>query len=310
MNIATITLNPAIDTIYHVDHWVEGSINRIRSHLRCAGGKGINVAKVLRTLGADVSCLGFIGGHHGRLLADLMQQRSLINQMTSIRAETRICINILSQHHTELLEQGPSIMDHEVEQFIQQLNAILQDKQLKIVVISGSLPASLPKDFYSTIIDLIKKQGVSVLLDSSGSSLWSTYNTPPMVLKVNESEWMEYKEHLSWNDETLEDSLLRMKSIPIILITQGKDGAIAKWYQEIYHIHHDPQSQIINATGSGDSVSAGLAFGIAQDLPVEEILQLAIACGIDNTQHLEAGTITPKTVEELKSSITISRIYS
>ncbi|WDI36274.1 1-phosphofructokinase family hexose kinase (plasmid) [Entomospira entomophila] len=308
MSIATITLNPAIDTIYHVDHWQEGGINRIQSLLRCAGGKGVNVAKVLRTLGADVSCLGFIGGHHGNLLADLMQQRSLTNQMTSIKEETRICINILSQEHTELLEKGPEITTEESEKFLLQLQSLLASKQLEMIVMSGSLPASLPPDFYSTIIQLAKQYGVSILLDSSGASLWSTYQTPPSILKVNEAEWKEYQNHLSWHQESLETSLLRMDSVPIILITQGKDGAIAKWNQTIYRIEHTPQLHVINATGSGDSVSAGLAYGILHHLTVEETLQLAIACGIDNTQHLEAGTIALESVHQHKKSIQVRQI--
>ncbi len=150
--ILTVTLNPSIDTSYQIDHLHIDDVNRVMPH-RTAGGKGLNVSRVLTQLDDEVLATGFIGGHLGEALADLMDADGIPHSFTPIAGETRICIAVLHEgNQTEFLEHGPEISANELESFLNHFADLAATEDCGAVTLSGSLPAGVPADVYAGMV--------------------------------------------------------------------------------------------------------------------------------------------------------------
>ncbi len=168
--ILTITLNPSVDIAYQLDTFHLDTVNRVEKVQKTAGGKGLNVTRVLKQIGEDVVATGFIGGEIGSYVKKQLTRNDIKNSFVEIGGETRNCIAVLHDgQQTEILEQGPTIQEHEALNFIEHLEIILNN--VDVVVISGSLPKGLAGNYYVKIIELCKKCGVAVVLDCSGEAL-------------------------------------------------------------------------------------------------------------------------------------------
>lgn len=168
--ILTITLNPSVDIAYQLNKFRLDSVNRVEKVQKTAGGKGLNVSRVLKQIGEDVLATGFIGGELGNDVKNQLYQNHIKSSLVEISGETRNCIAILHEgQQTEILEQGPTIQEHEALNFIEHLRNLLS--KVEVVVISGSLPKGLESDYYVKIVELCKKFGVAVVLDCSGEAL-------------------------------------------------------------------------------------------------------------------------------------------
>ncbi len=136
--ILTVTMNPSIDTRYQLDKLVIDDVNRVTPE-KTAGGKGLNVSRVLLQLGDDVLATGLLGGHMGAYMAELMDADGVKNDFVPIAGETRICLNILHEgNQTELLESGPQIAPAELEAFTAKFAELAA--KADVVTLSGSLP--------------------------------------------------------------------------------------------------------------------------------------------------------------------------
>ena len=139
--ITTITLNVSVDKAYHINETVEsGKVIRVATCNMTAGGKGLNVSRVIKMCGEDVLATGFVGGHTGALVEDLLQKDEIKSKFVHTKGETRNCINILDQDNvsTEFLEPGAPVSEEEKNLFIKELNEILDNKI--VLAIYGSSP--------------------------------------------------------------------------------------------------------------------------------------------------------------------------
>ena len=151
--ILTITLNPSVDIAYQLDTFHLDTVNRVEKVQKTAGGKGLNVTRVLKQIGEDVVATGFIGGEIGSYVKKQLTRTDIKNSFVEIGSETRNCIAVLHDgKQTEILEQGPTIQEHEALNFIEHLEIILNN--VDVVVISGSLPKGLASNYYVEIVEL------------------------------------------------------------------------------------------------------------------------------------------------------------
>lgn len=301
----TITLNPAIDTLYLADSFRLDSINRALSVHRYAGGKGLNVAKVIQLCGMDVACHGFVGGGNGAQLSAMMTGKGLTNRLTAVAGETRVCLNIISpEGATELLEAGPFINLGEQTLFLKQLTQAISPNEL--VAISGSLPQGVPTDFYAQIIEVTQAKGAKVIIDSSGVALVSALKAQPWGVKINEDEFKALVADNLAKGANLAEQMLNLSSIPLVMVTQGGKGALLKYDGQLWQASI-PSLTVVNATGSGDSVLAGLCVALFNQLPVPAALGFAMACGMSNTQHRESGHIDMDEVNRFETQVTVTR---
>lgn len=187
--ITTITLNVSVDKAYHIKETVEsGKVIRVLKCNMTAGGKGLNVSRVVKICGEDVLATGFVGGHTGALVEDLLKKDEIKSRFVHTDSETRNCINILDQNNisTEFLEPGALVSENEIDLFLQEYNKIL-DKS-NVITISGSAPQGLEKNIYQILIDMAKKKNKKVILDASGDLLKEGIKACPTMIKPNSEE--------------------------------------------------------------------------------------------------------------------------
>lgn len=309
--ILTITLNPSVDIAYQLNQFRLDSVNRVEKVQKTAGGKGLNVTRVLKQIGEDVLATGFIGGELGNDVKNQLYQNHIKSSFVEISGETRNCIAILHEgQQTEILEQGPTIQEHEALNFIEHLRNLLS--KVEVVVISGSLPKGLESDYYVKIVELCKKFGVAVVLDCSGEALKKVLESKekPTVIKPNTEELSQ----LIGSDITDENQELQsvlssqmFQGIEWIVVSLGAKGAFAKHKDKFYRVRI-PKIDVVNPVGSGDSTVAGIAASLAHALPDVELLKNATILGMLNAQEEQTGYVNLEHSEELYSKIEVEEV--
>ncbi|MGL4697960.1 hexose kinase [Enterococcus larvae] len=310
--ILTITMNPSVDMSYPLPHLKLDAVNRVSQVSKTAGGKGLNVTRVLYQLDKDVLAAGVIGGHLGAYIKEKLTEEGISHDFTEIMEESRNSIAILHDggQQTEILEKGPIVSAEEEQQFI--LRYQYQLKKCSLVTISGSLAAGLSADLYEQLIALAKEEQVPVLLDTSGNALKSavTSESKPFLIKPNETEIAE----LLSVDTTEKDSLIEQLQHPLfdgiewIVVSMGGEGAVAKHHRNFYRVTI-PKIEVVNPVGSGDATLAGLAAGINEGCSDEEILKWGMTTGMLNALEAKTGHIDPQNIDRLFNQIIVEQIY-
>ncbi len=309
--ILTITLNPSVDIAYQLDTFHLDTVNRVEKVQKTAGGKGLNVTRVLKQLGEDVVATGFIGGEIGSYVKKQLTRNDIKNSFVEIGNETRNCIAVLHDgQQTEILEQGPTIQEHEALNFIEHLEIILNN--VEVVVISGSLPKGLASNYYVEIVELCKQCDVAVVLDCSGEALKKVLESQqkPTVIKPNTEELSQLI------GKNITDDIQELKSvlsgqlfqgIEWIVVSLGAKGAFAKHNDKFYRVKI-PKINVVNPVGSGDSTVAGIAASLAHALPDVGLLKNANVLGMLNAQEEQTGYVNLEHSEVLYSQIEVEEV--
>ncbi|HJD14999.1 MAG TPA: tagatose-6-phosphate kinase [Candidatus Enterococcus stercoripullorum] len=309
--ILTITLNPSVDIAYQLDTFHLDTVNRVEKVQKTAGGKGLNVTRVLKQVGEDVVATGFIGGEIGSYVKKQLTRNDIKNSFVEIGNETRNCIAVLHDgQQTEILEQGPTIQEHEALNFIEHLEIILNN--VEVVVISGSLPKGLASNYYVEIVELCKQCDVAVVLDCSGEALKKVLESQqkPTVIKPNTEELSQLI------GKNITDDIQELKSvlsgqlfqgIEWIVVSLGAKGAFAKHNDKFYRVKI-PEINVVNPVGSGDSTVAGIAASLAHALPDVGLLKNANVLGMLNAQEEQTGYVNLEHSEVLYSQIEVEEV--
>lgn len=308
--ILTVTMNPAIDKTYVVDHFQVNELFRTDKIVATAGGKGINVARVICTLGEDVGATGFLGGTNGAFIGKALINHKIRNEFLEIQGETRVCLNILDEiNHTstEILESGPTLSIQEVNTFLKHFDLLLD--QSDIVTLSGSLPLGLKSNFYRLLIRAAKEKGKKLLLDTSGDYLKEAIEEKPFMVKPNEHELKALIGDQNFADQSYPQILLTLKErgIELPVLTLGGAGCMAVLQDHVYKFS-GPKLNIVNSVGSGDSFVAGCAVGLKQGRELIDVIKLGMASGMSNTQFLATGVVSKELVETFFEEIQVERL--
>lgn len=153
--IYTVTLNPAIDYIVRLEHVETGSVNRMESDDKYAGGKGINVSRVLKRLGYPNTATGFLGGFTGQFIKDGLIAEGIDTDFVQVDQDTRINVKIKADQETEINGLGPIVTDTQLAELEMVLAGLTKEDT---VVFAGSAPASLGNEVYNRLIPVAKKQ--------------------------------------------------------------------------------------------------------------------------------------------------------
>lgn len=305
-SIATVTLNPAIDTAYQLNALEIGSVVRTGNPLKSAGGKGLNVTRVATLLGERVAATGFLGGYTGQFIRSEIAKMGVDDHFVPIAGESRQCLAFLDRmgNQTEILEEGPVIQLDEQDYFKRELNGVLAD--ISVLVISGSLPKGVSAELYKYIIQEAAKQNIMVILDTSGVTLVECLECKPYMIKPNREELEQILNRSCLNDDDIWQAMevIHQKGIPLVVVTDGSKGSFAIYNQTRYKVSA-PVISAKSAVGSGDSFIAGAAAGLARSLQIEEVLVLATACGAANAMEYKTGFVDPKNVKKLLNEIKV-----
>lgn len=308
--ILTVTMNPSIDVSYPLDQLNIDTVNRIEKVSKTAGGKGLNVSRVLSQLNASLKATGVVGGKFGEYLTEQLDKDGIPHSFSKIAGETRSCIAILHQgKQTEILESGPEVSKEEQDAFVEHFETLMADTDF--ITISGSLPKGIGHDFYSLLIEKATKADVKVLLDTSGATLKTSIENDfkPFLIKPNETEIADLlgKEINSDAEliEALEDS--EFDGIEWVVVTLGADGSIVKHQKDYYRVEI-PTINVVNPVGSGDSTIAGLAYALSEGKSPKDVIKSGMVTGMLNTQEEKTGFINVDNFDELFDKITVEKI--
>lgn len=306
--IITVTLNAAIDKTYEISSFQLHQVNRTDAIFSEPGGKGINVAKILRYLESEVTASGIVGGLHGKQIVQFLDDINITHDFTHIAAESRLCLNVVesSGKQTEILESGPEVSAQDWETFKEKFQSLSQKSH--IVVLSGSLPKGLSQTAYVELIQLARPYA-QVIVDTSGLALEEAVAAQPFMIKPNEKEFSQLVGRpLHHRDDMIETlRSYHNHDIPLIVVTLGEKGALVAVSGEIYQVTPPPITAV-NPVGSGDAFTAGMAFGVERAWAIEDTLRLAAAAGAANAQKKRAGVIDADSLSQLQSEIQIEKV--
>ncbi|HYL84650.1 MAG TPA: 1-phosphofructokinase family hexose kinase [Candidatus Angelobacter sp.] len=312
--LVCISLNPAMDKRACLAKLVRGQVNRLNEVHAAAGGKAAHVAMVLRRLGAEPHWIGFAGGSSGQeLLAGL---RDLQIQTVPVPAKnaTRSNLELIEENGTvtEILEPGAYISREECHAMQSACEAVFCEGRGGVTaILSGSLPPSVPKEFYATLIDAAHRFGGKAFLDASGEPLRLGLEAGPDFIKPNreEAEWLTRK--------SIQDAKSAAAAIPQLIsagarsaaISLGEDGLVWKPLNSdsIYHAH-SLKLNARSAVGSGDATVAGFAYAAEEKLGAEDSLKLAAACGAANCLADLPGQVSAGEVQRFRELVKIEML--
>lgn len=310
--ILTLTMNPSIDMSYPLEHLTIDDVNRVASVSKTAGGKGLNVSRVIRLMDRDLLASGFNGGHFGAYLEQKLDEDQIKHDFVPIKDEIRNSIAILHDNgeQTEILEPGPEISAEDRRRFLDYFEKNVA--KYKVVTISGSLPKGLEKEFYAELVKIANQHDVKVLLDTSGDSLKAGLEgeQKPYLIKPNETEIAQLLNIERLSDEidyqALKDNLLSpiFDGVSFIVVSLGAAGAFVKANGKFYKALI-PKINVVNPVGSGDSTLAGLAIGISEQMSIEDTLKTAMTTGMLNTMSEKTGFVDKSKFDEYFAKVKV-----
>jgi 1-phosphofructokinase family hexose kinase len=313
--IITVTLNAAIDKTLAVPNFRLGRRHRTVEQTTMPGGKGVNVARALKTLGQPVIATGFQGGPTGTRIVEQLTEESILSDFVRLREESRTntaVIDPTNGEQTEINERGPAVSEREVELFRDKL--LYLAKGAGMCVFAGSLPRGVDAAIYAQLIRELRRLGVDTVVDTDGEPLRHAVRAEPSVVSPNELEAEELVGH-EFNDD--EDRLLALREVVAAgageAIMTVQDGCFAQVLAEgspvLYRLRVDPRVVEPRATvGSGDAFLAGFASARYNGRPSSDCLRFGVACGAESTEHFGAGVIDPARVERIVSEIDVERL--
>ncbi|MFC4802205.1 tagatose-6-phosphate kinase [Neobacillus sp. GCM10023253] len=292
--ILTVTMNPSVDISYPIPHFKLDDVNRVEADSKTAGGKGLNVSRVIKQLGEDVLTTGVLGGTIGDYIIQELTKAEIENNFLKINQESRNCIAILHDgKQTEILESGPTLTAEDGSAFLAKYETLLSN--VSLVTISGSLPKGLASSFYQHMVGMGRDKGIPVIVDTSGEPLRQVllHNVKPFAIKPNITELTqllgrEVEQSISSLSQALEDDMFQ--GIEWIVVSMGGAGAFVKHESDFYRVTIPP-IDVVNPVGSGDATVAGLAVALKHKQPVPVVLKTAMTTGMLNTMEAATGHI-------------------
>jgi 1-phosphofructokinase family hexose kinase len=306
--IYTLTLNPALDRELTVPALLFDDVLRATETRVDCGGKGFNVARMLAALGSESIALGFAGGHTGAMLRDGLAALGITADFVWIAGETRTNVSVVAadySRHIKVNEPGPTISAGEQAALRARVRERAHDGDWW--VLAGSLPPGVVPSFYADLIHDIQAAGARVILDTSGAALHHGYTAGPFLLKPNAAEASELTGLPIGSAEQALTAATMMPGIAQIVISLGAAGALLVEAGRGW-LATPPAIQQHNPIGAGDSLVAGLVWGLSQGFAPSEMLRWGVACGAAAASHAGTAFGSYADVVHLAAQVTLCEV--
>ncbi|MGI5933090.1 MAG: 1-phosphofructokinase, partial [Eubacterium sp.] len=278
--IYTVTLNPALDYVISLEGALTpGSINRTDTEAIVLGGKGINVSTILHNLGEDTKALGFVAGFTGDALESGLAAKGIASDFIHLeQGMTRINVKVKADRETEINGKGPEIPEEARTQLFAKLEKLTAED---VLVLSGSIPKSMPSNIYEQILAHIRENQVMTVVDTTGEMLMKILKYHPFLIKPNHIELGELFGVTLKSEEEIIAYAGRLQQLGArnVLVSMAGDGAILV-DENGGHCRQAPCSGTVrNSVGAGDSMVAGFLSGYLRTGDYRYALQLGTAAG-------------------------------
>ncbi|TCS83844.1 1-phosphofructokinase [Tepidibacillus fermentans] len=279
--VITVTLNPAIDKTITLPRFEVGGLNRASQIRIDPGGKGINVAKVLKKFGVDVLATGFIAGDQGNLLRNQLNERAIQTDFIHVAGETRTNFKIVDEEAgitTEINEVGFPISDQDITNLKERLRSYLSSNS--VIVFAGSLPQGASDQTYYELIQFANQAGAKAILDADKAALREGIKAKPYAIKPNIFELEQLLTRKLDTDQKIVEAGKELieQGISLIIVSMGSKGAIVLNQKEAYRITPFPITPK-STVGAGDSMVATLVYSLLENKNLEEIAKWVTTAG-------------------------------
>ena len=304
--IYTITLNPSLDYVTEVKDFHMGTVNRTVGEAVLPGGKGINVSLMLKALGCESVATGFLAGFTGAEIRRLLSERGLSEKFFSLKnGFSRINVKLMCEEETEINGTGPLVTSEEKEALLGWLEQTVGNGDM--LVLSGSIPRSLPSDIYGEMIRRIASANVRIVADVSGDLLKGILPYRPFLIKPNHHELGEL---FGCRIESREDAVfyarqLQAQGAENVMVSLAADGAVLLMGESVFYAEA-PKGTVVNSVGAGDSSVAGFLAGWLSSQDPMQALSLAVAAG--SATAFSEGIGEKSTVDSLLGRVIAVRL--
>ena len=306
--ILTVTLNAAVARTLVVPSVTLGHRHRAQEGTALAGGKGINVARALRSLGVPVVAAGFAGGRNGDAIRDGLSEAAIPFDLVEIEGHSRTSTAIVdptSGMQTEINEYGPAVTPAEAREFTRRLEYLME--YATAVVFAGSIPPNLDEGFLVDLVRRTRERSLYTVVDSPPAALRAALKAEPSLVSPNQHE----AESVAGFDFIEEGDFLRglgrltELGAESACITSSDGNSYLTLGEGIVRAHA-PRVEAVSTVGSGDAYLAGLLAGMLhRELPVTEAMRLAAGCAAANAETLGAGVLDNRRAEELAEAVRV-----
>lgn len=298
--IRTVTLNPALDKTLEINNFEIDAVNRVSSVRIDAGGKGINVSKLIKILGGRSKAFGILSGRNGDYIKEYLDKAEIENDFVYAEGETRTNLKIIDsiRHtNTDINEPGPYVPYDKIKELERKIFGAIGENA--VLVLSGSIPKSVSTDIYYRWIDMAKKLKVRVVLDCDGELLKKGIKAEPYLIKPNINELEELLgRKVSGMDDMIKSARELLRSgIEVVVLSLGSDGAFFVKDGCIIHAK-GVRVDVKSTVGAGDSMVAALAFALDEGMSFEKAAALSAAAG---TAKVTTSGSQPPSMDKIMS---------
>ncbi len=308
--ILCVAPNPAVDKTLEVAGLQVGQIHRPQRVLALPGGKGINLARAVQTLGGKPFVTGWVGGFNGAFVEAGLRSEGIEATFIHTDIKTRTCLSILDTRNgilTEFYEAGDALPASGLDAFMSWYEAHIGEFQA--VTLSGSLPPGVPPQFYSRLSLLAQGKAVPVFLDAAGEALRLGLESHPTLIKPNQAEFCELvgRQMQNVSDLAGAGAVLARTEQMMVLLSLGERGALAVSADEAW-LATPPIVDARSAVGSGDALLAGTALALLDGLRFEEAVRRGVAAGTANALTIGAGRFSREDYRCILSQVKLEKI--
>lgn len=308
--IFTVTLNPAVDREMTVDIISFDTVLRALDWQVDCGGKGFNVARMLKSLGISSMALGFAAGKSGEMLADKLQSLGIETDFIWVEGETRTNVSIVSAENGQYVkvnEPGPTITETDLGLLAKKIGERVEAGDWW--VLAGSLPPGVPPTYYSELITIIQSAGAKVFLDTSDEALRQNCAAKPLLVKPNDEEAHELTGLPVGTKEEIAavGTAISAMGPANVIISLGKKGAVLVNDGKAW-LAASPQIVAANPIGAGDSMVAGVVWGLSQGDSMQDALCKGIACGAATAGQKGTSVGSLEQVNQLLAEVQLQEV--
>lgn len=295
--IYTVTFNPSLDYIVSIRNFEEGSVNRASDEMILPGGKGINVSIVLNNLGMESHLLGFIAGFTGKEIERMVSDDGCISEFIKVdNGFSRINVKMRSEKESEINGIGPAISNSEMTQLLDKLDKL---KEGDVLVLAGSIPASIPDTIYYDIMKMLSDRKIMIVVDATKDLLLNVLPLHPFLIKPNKQELAEMMnlDNLSKEDIVKNAFELQKRGARNALVSMAGEGAILVTEDGDVYSSAAHKGNVVNSVGAGDSMVAGFIYGYLKNKDYKDAFETGLCAG--SASAFSENLATKEQVEEL-----------
>jgi 1-phosphofructokinase family hexose kinase len=310
--IVAVALNPAIDRAIEVPGLCVGGHLRGRLLSIQPAGKAVNVARLLGTLDTRCVLTGFVGEADRDRFERSFEKMPVRVEMFDVPGATRENITLVDPDRgveTHVRDVGFAVSPDDVQRLRKKLH-ILAGKG-NIVVFAGSLNPGLDAAAFADLLDVCRRRGASVAVDTSGPGLEAVRKARGLwLVKPNQVELSELAGRPVDGDAAVRAAAESLRGrVDRVVVTLGADGALLFCREGVWRARPNAEPDaVITTVGSGDALLAGFIHAHALGKPPADCLRWGVACGTAATLQLKTGEVNPYDVQACLERVEVKAV--